>query len=136
MRISDWSSDVCSSDLQRRIRARLGRQALDVLEERAKVLVLEQGLGLREGGVARERRVEGGLVGLVERCEVLEVLRVDLVDEHEAVRGHELGANAGLQTGLARAEVVEDHEAPFLGARDFLEMVSEDRKSVVKEKSV
>src|SRR3546814_4494065 len=101
MRISDWSSDVCSSDLQngrsadggfdellvqgkdlaqRRIRARLGRQALDVLEERAKVLVLEQGLGLREGGVARERRVEGGLVGLVERCEVLEVLRVDLVD--------------------------------------------------------
>src|SRR3546814_16850089 len=87
MRISDWSSDVCSSDLQRRIRARLGRQALDVLEERAKVLVLEQGLGLREGGVARERRVEGGLVGLVERCEELEVLRVDLVDEHEAVRG-------------------------------------------------
>src|SRR3546814_4537550 len=85
MRISDWSSDVCSSDL----------------------------------------RVEGGLVGLVERCEVLEVLRVDLVDEHEAVRGHELGANAGLQTGLARAEVVEDHGDPFLGARDFLEMVSE-----------
>src|SRR3546814_7801024 len=88
MRISDWSSDVCSSDLQngrsadggfdellvqgkdlaqRRIRARLGRQAHDVLEERAKVLVLEQGLGLREGGVARERRVEGGLVGLVDR---------------------------------------------------------------------
>src|SRR3546814_4263562 len=28
-------------------------------------------------------------------------------------------------TGLARAEVVEDHEDPFLGARDFLEMVSE-----------
>src|SRR3546814_18542336 len=54
-----------------------------------------------------------------------DVCSSDLVDEHEAVRGHELGANAGLQTGLARAEVVEDHEDPFLGARDFLEMVSE-----------
>src|SRR3546814_20952559 len=120
MRISDWSSDVCSSDLQngrsadggfdellvqgkdlaqRRIRARRGRQALDVLEERAKVLVLEQGLGLREGGVAREGRDEGGLVGLVGGCEVLEGLRVSLVCEHEAVQGAGPGGNEGFEYG-------------------------------------
>src|SRR3546814_7903050 len=49
MRISDWSSDVCSSDLQRRVDLALtlvGRPKVLLLDEPAAGLTLEESLSL------------------------------------------------------------------------------------------
>src|SRR3546814_15129705 len=75
MRISDWSSDVCSSDLALRIadrkdvgvdrplQRRLGAGALDVVDEAGVVHLADEAVGEPAGGQAAEQ------VGLVELAE-------------------------------------------------------------------
>src|SRR3546814_14424588 len=55
MRISDWSSDVCSSDLAEHQRAEL-EAGVDVGEEDFLVLEVEQGTEPPRGGIAAEER--------------------------------------------------------------------------------
>src|SRR3546814_1484678 len=55
MRISDWSSDVCSSDLAEHQRAEL-EAGVDVGEEDFLVLEVEQGTDPPRGGNAAEER--------------------------------------------------------------------------------
>src|SRR3546814_19549313 len=55
MRISDWSSDVCSSDLEQRIRRRQQLHEIAGAAFGARVRVVLQGIGVG-AGVLRDRR--------------------------------------------------------------------------------
>src|SRR3546814_11275169 len=85
MRISDWSSDVCSSDLKAQI-------AIDRVEQRAKRLRLIDHLGVR----AEDMRV---------------VLR-ELADTHDAVqRAVRLDPGAAAELGQPQRQVAIAGEA-------------------------
>src|SRR3546814_4427574 len=101
MRISDWSSDVCSSDLQR---AGAGEVAaflrLSILQRRHRLLLGDRRQVDREGGALPHGAVDEDVAaGLL----------------HDAIDGGEAEAGAGADL-LGREEGIED-------------AVDEDRKS-------
>src|SRR3546814_1471196 len=114
MRISDWSSDVCSSDLFHRIaRLHVGLLARDDLVAGSQTL-RRQDIGLGAVGIV-DQRDEGGAVGVIFQTldRALDVpqatLEVDdavalLVTAGDAARGHMtlVVAAAGLALALDR----------------------------------
>src|SRR3546814_8368159 len=107
MRISDWSSDVCSSDLRRRRVAQLAHERVDLREA---------GLGDREmpqlaRQSAKGRRVpwSGGAVQVEEAADV-DVARLARI---EAVEGFDLHSGEEMRHGVAegdhRARVPREH---------------------------
>src|SRR3546814_13315716 len=101
MRISDWSSDVCSSDLQRRVDLALtlvGRPKVLLLDEPAAGLTLEESLSLArmlrvlaEQWKLTVRLVEHDMEVISSVCDRLKVLHLGrLLTEgsHDAVQSN------------------------------------------------
>src|SRR3546814_6742936 len=91
MRISDWSSDVCSSDLRQRAAAGAAVVAEDVDDERA---ILRAGGGVVLCLRRRAPRAPGQVEGCVAEAQEGEVVKLvsavaaDLVRYHDAVVVH------------------------------------------------
>src|SRR3546814_14379536 len=71
MRISDWSSDVCSSDLKLELAARLERHAGAVLGEGDDVVALRHG-GPAEALQALQQGADAALAGVGQRPKVVQ----------------------------------------------------------------
>src|SRR3546814_16368421 len=122
MRISDWSSDVCSSDLTEaaRVRGEIYLRGLRVAS------VVEQVV---------EARAAGGALQAVDAAEAAVVQHHHQQLEPEHHRRRQIG-------GHHQVAAVADHHHPFtlrlghLPAQATGEPVATDRKSVVKGKRV
>src|SRR3546814_272101 len=125
MRISDWSSDVCSSDLQN-LAQRRGVRDIAVMRDRepAGREVGEQRLDVAQRGLARRRIADmadrRGAGELPHDVVAVEIAR-DMT--HRAVRVEFLaveGGDAGglLTAMLERVEAERDHRGGAVGAMD------------------
>src|SRR3546814_20115402 len=98
MRISDWSSDVCSSDLGRHLRE-LRHHAVDVVLRPA-IELRRQGVGAEVGGLDRHRLALAEAAGDAQHLHL--VLEGQAVAVLDLDGGHALGgevAKAGTERG-------------------------------------
>src|SRR3546814_16272394 len=114
MRISDWSSDVCSSDLQIGVAgdAAQPQPLLDIegmgieIPFSLRAVIAKDPLCTIQIGIAQARPAAGELVGQIERIEGLLVLApADIADETVIIEDQPLTAGGGLESGIGVAYV-------------------------------
>src|SRR3546814_14571157 len=83
MRIVDWSSDVCSSDLHQAVEYAIARKRDDVarIEGEHPLVTLEAGTGAQPH-VERERDLRDAATFSPARCQTVDALGVAAMDEH------------------------------------------------------
>src|SRR3546814_8757916 len=131
MRISDWSSDVCSSDLNVQVNRSLKRGSAP-LQLQVNEALLQQVIDLMAKLEARTQAAPPRLDGILGLRGVLEAVEEEESPEHQAARLAALQADleAALQALVAmRAAEGARLLAMARGHIDEIERLAEDRKS-------
>src|SRR3546814_16956722 len=124
MRISDWSSDVCSSDLARRAARRMAIPCKECATPHGAIW----GATLRDGAVFAQRGVASRLLGMAKlRVCRLALRKNSLPSQARFIHGQALNRSARALRRLHRAGACADTCRPFS---------QKDRKRVVGGKGL